>query len=377
MRDFTDIKRVILKIGSSSLVHSDLSVNVKIMDSLLASIARLRESGIEVALVSSGAIALGMHELHLESRPKAMALKQACAAVGQAKLMEAYNRLAEKYHLICGQILLNHDDFQIKKRMLYLSDTLEAMFKSGAVPVINENDALAVEEIRVGDNDTLSSLLVPMIHANLLILFSDIDGLYDQNPRLYPQAKRLDTVSRVDAKIYAMAGINSEGLGTGGMKTKLNAAVMATNAGCDMLICHANQIENLVNIVKGEDIGTLFTAKPRGISSREHWIIFKAPIKGSIVVDNGVKEVLLKRRVSVLPAGILSVSGAFSAQDVIEVRDTSGGLICKGIAGYSSAEIQKIKGLSTQEIRERFPSFSKKEVIHANNLVIIREDYLC
>ncbi len=377
MRDFTGIKRVILKIGSSSLVHSDLSINEPVMASLMSAIAQLKSNGIEVALVSSGAIALGLYELKLEKRPKNMALKQACAAIGQAKLMEAYNKCAANHSLICGQILLNHDDFQVRKRMLYLSDTLEAMFRNGAIPIINENDALAVEEIRVGDNDTLASLLVPMIHADLLILFSDIDGLYDKNPKIYPEAKKIDTVSKIDSQIYAMVGINPSNLGTGGMKTKLNAAIIATNAYCDMLICNASQIPNLLKIIQGENIGTLFTAKKQGISSKEHWIIFKAQSEGSITVDDGCKELLMKKRISILPKGVLSVTEGFLKNSVIEIRDPSGMILAKGITNYSSLEIDKIKGLDTQSILNLYPQFTKKEVIHANNLVVLREDLLC
>ncbi len=377
MRDFSKIKKLVVKIGSSSLVHEDLSINEEMIDSLMKIFKRLKNEGIEIALVSSGAIALGMHELKLEKRPKNMSLKQACAAVGQAKLMEIYNKYAMRYDLICGQILLNHDDFQVRKRMLYLSDTLDEMFKNHIIPIINENDALAVEEIKVGDNDTLSSLIAPMIHADLLILFSDIDGLFNKNPKIYSDAYKIDEVSQITKEIINMAGVNTTEVGTGGMKTKINAAIISTNAGCNMLICNSNQILNLDKIINGENIGTLFKAKKKGISSREHWMIFKANSLGEIIVDDGCKNALLDKKVSILAKGIVKVNGSFLANTVIDIKDLNNNVIAKGICNYSSIEIDEIKGLSTDIIKEKLIDFKKKEVIHANDLVIMREDFIC
>ena len=377
MRDFSKIKKLVVKIGSSSLVHEDLSINEEMIDSLMKIFKRLKDEGIEIALVSSGAIALGMHELKLEKRPKNMSLKQACAAVGQAKLMEIYNKYAMRYDLICGQILLNHDDFQVRKRMLYLSDTLDEMFKNHIIPIINENDALAVEEIKVGDNDTLSSLIAPMIHADLLILFSDIDGLFNKNPKIYSDAYKIDEVSQITKEIINMAGVNTTEVGTGGMKTKINAAIISTNAGCNMLICNSNQILNLDKIINGENIGTLFKAKKKGISSREHWMIFKANSLGEIIVDDGCKNALLDKKVSILAKGIVKVNGSFLANTVIDIKDLNNNVIAKGICNYSSIEIDEIKGLSTDIIKEKLIDFKKKEVVHANDLVIMREDFIC
>lgn len=377
MRDFSKIKKLVVKIGSSSLVHEDLSINEEMIDSLMKIFKRLKNEGIEIALVSSGAIALGMHELKLEKRPKNMSLKQACAAVGQAKLMEIYNKYAMRYDLICGQILLNHDDFQVRKRMLYLSDTLDEMFKNHIIPIINENDALAVEEIKVGDNDTLSSLIAPMIHADLLILFSDIDGLFNKNPKIYSDAYKIDEVSKITKEIINMAGVNTTEVGTGGMKTKINAAIISTNAGCNMLICNSNQILNLDKIISGENIGTLFKAKKKGISSREHWMIFKANSLGEIIVDDGCRNALLDKKVSILAKGIVKVNGSFLANTVIDIKDLNNNVIAKGISNYSSIEIDEIKGLSTDMIKDKLIDFKKKEVIHANDLVIMREDFVC
>lgn len=377
MRDFSEIKRVVVKVGSSSLVNADNSINFQRIDELMQTFSKLKKNNIEIALVSSGAIALGMYQLGLSKKPKEMALKQACAAIGQAKLMQCYNDSASKYGLICGQILLNHDDFQVRKRMLYLCDTLDAMFKNNIIPIINENDALAVEEIKVGDNDTLASLIVPMIKANLLVLFSDIDGLFNKNPKLYSDAFIIKTVDKIDNNVLSMVGDSTSNVGTGGMKTKINAAIIATTACCNMIICNSQEISRLDDIIKGEEIGTLFTAKKKGISSREHWMIFKANSSGNIIVDDGCKEMLLKKKVSILPKGVVSVNGEFLQGAVIDICDKNNKIIAKGITNYSYLYILRIKGLSTMEVKQLISSDAKSEIIHANNMVVFREDLLC
>lgn len=377
MRDFSEIKRVVVKVGSSSLVNADNSINFQRIDELMQTFIKLKNNNIEIALVSSGAIALGMYQLGLSKKPKEMALKQACAAIGQAKLMQCYNDSASKYGLICGQILLNHDDFQIRKRMLYLCDTLDAMFKNNIIPIINENDALAVEEIKVGDNDTLASLIVPMIKANLLVLFSDIDGLFNKNPKLHSDAFIIKTVDKIDNNVLSMVGDSTSNVGTGGMKTKINAAIIATTACCNMIICNSQEISRLDDIIKGEEIGTLFTAKKKGISSREHWMIFKANSSGNIIVDDGCKDMLLKKKVSILPKGVVSVNGEFLQGAVIDICDKNNKIIAKGITNYSYLDILRIKGLSTMEVKQLISSDAKSEIIHANNMVVFREDLLC
>jgi glutamate 5-kinase len=375
MRDLKSIKRVILKIGSSSIVNGDLSINYKLLDSLMNSFKKLQDDGIQLVLVTSGAIALGRSVLGLKNKPKTMALKQACAAIGQAKLMEEYNNIGQKYNVKCGQILLNHDDFQIRKRLKFLEDCLEECLKNNVIPIINENDALAVEEIKVGDNDTLSSLLVPVINADLLILFSDIDGLYDKNPKEFDDAKFIDTVDKVDSNIYKMVGVNKSNVGTGGMETKLNAAIIATQAQGNMIICNSNRIIDLEKIIEGAEIGTLFKAKKRLISLREHWMIYRVKASGSIVIDTGAINALNEKKLSILPKGIISVNGNFLSDSIINVISEDGKLIAKGISNYSSDQIDLIKGKKSNEFLGK--KYLKEEVIHANNLVIIREDILC
>ena len=373
MRDLKKIKRVIIKVGSSSLVKNDLSINEPVLISIMGQFKNLKEMGIEPCIVTSGAIALGMHELKLDKKPSNMSLKQACAAIGQAKLMEYYNKAGEIYGLTLGQILVNHDDFQVRKRMIYLSNTLDSMFKNGVIPIINENDALSVEEIKVGDNDTLASLIAPMINADLLILFTDIDGLYDKNPKVYSDAKLISTVDKIDEKILSYASGSSSNVGTGGMNTKLDAALISTSANVNMIICNSNRIDDLNDIINGEEIGTLFV-KHKGFHSRDHWITFKANALGSIFVDDGCVKALSGKKVSILPKGILSVKGTFTKGTVIDVRDKNNIVIAKGITNYSDSEIDLIKGENTDKIKEILGYDGKCEVIHANDLVNLRDD---
>ena len=374
MRDFKDIKRVIIKVGSSSLVNKDLSVNNEVIISILSVFKKLKSDGIECALVTSGAIALGMHELKLNKKPKELSLKQACAAVGQAKLMESYNKVASLYDLVLGQILISHDDFQVRKRMLILSDTLDSMFKNGIIPVINENDALAVDEIKVGDNDTLASLISPMIKADLLVLFSDIDGLYDKNPKLYPDAKMINKVEKIDDSILAMVSGATTNVGTGGMETKIDAALSSISSGVNMIICNSNRINDLEKIVKGEEIGTLFV-KGDALASRDHWIIFKSNALGAIVVDSGLEKLLRDKKVSILPKGIKDVKGEFLASSVINVISQNGDILAKGITNYSSAEIKLITGVASDKISDILGYIGKKQIIHANDLVLLGDGY--
>ncbi|MGN1294819.1 MAG: glutamate 5-kinase [Bacilli bacterium] len=366
--------RVVIKIGSSSLEDENGAINYNLINQMMKIFSSLQKQKIHLVLVTSGAIAFGMNELHLSAKPKDMSLKQACAALGQAKLMEIYNEFASKYDLLLGQILLNHDDFEKRKRMLYLQNTLEAMFTNNIIPVINENDALAVEEIKVGDNDTLASLICPMINADLLILFSDIDGLYTKNPKIYNDATLIKEVANIDDSIYQIASSSTSKVGTGGMETKINAALIATSCGSDMIICNAKEMSSLEEIIKKKNRGTLFLRKDNIIPSKEHWLIFKTKEKGFLVVDEGVEEELNKEtKISILPKGIVEVKGEFLKDDIIAIINKEGKLLAKGKSSLSSFEVNYIKGLPSSQIKEVIPYPIKKEAVHASNLVVIKE----
>jgi len=363
-----DIKRIIIKVGSSSLVNNGL-INEPMFKSLINTINDLIKQNKEVILVTSGAIAVGMSKLGLSQKPKKMALKQACAALGQATLMNEYEKCCKECNLLCAQILVNHDDFENRNRMQNLSNTLEELFVNKILPIINENDALAVEEIKVGDNDTLSALLVPMINADLLVLASDIDGLYDKNPKQYGDAKKIDVVNKIDKAIDEMIGTITSNVGTGGMETKIKAARIATKVGCDMVIILNEDIVNINKILNGESIGTLFKSSNKKMHSKDHWIIYNAYSKGSIIVDEGAKNALLERK-SLLPKGIKKIEGDFKKDSVVFLTTKDDIPFAKGITNYSSKDINNVIGLHSKEAKNILKT-SKEEIIHANSIVLI------
>lgn len=363
-----NIKRIIIKVGSSSLVNNG-KINDTMFKNLINTINSLMKKDKEVVLVTSGAIAIGMGKLNLSQKPKNMALKQACAALGQATLMNEYEKYCKEYNLLCAQILVNHDDFENRTRMQNLSNTLEELFNNKILPIINENDALNVEEIKVGDNDTLSALIVPMINADLLVLASDIDGLYDKNPKQYPDAKKIDVVYKIDKTIDDMIGTVTSNVGTGGMETKIKAARIVTKIGCDMVIIINEDIVNIEKIINGETIGTLFKSSNKKMHSKDHWIIYNAYSKGVIIVDEGAKNALLDRK-SLLPKGIQKIEGEFKEGSVVFLSTINNIPFAKGITNYNSNEISNVIGLHTDEAKQILKN-SKDEIIHANSIVLI------
>lgn len=365
-------KRIIIKVGSSSLVLENGQLNNEFFSRLIKTISFLMHEGNQVVLVTSGAIAVGMGKLGLTKKPKQMALKQACAALGQATLMNEYEKYTSLDDILCAQILVNHDDFENRIRMVNLSNTLESLFENNILPIINENDALAVEEIKVGDNDTLASLIVPMINADILVLVSDIDGLYDKNPKIYKDAKKIDVVTSIDSSIDEMVGEITSNVGTGGMATKIKAARITTKAGCDMAIISANYVEKIKDLIEGEKIGTLFVGDSKALHSKEHWMVFNAYAKGSIVVDNGASSAILKRK-SLLATGIVKVEGNFKENNVIFIVDEYGKKLAKGISNFSSEEIKQVIGKHSQDVKEILKS-TKDEIVHASMMVLIEGD---
>ena len=326
-------RRIIIKVGSSSLVLENGQLNNEFFSRLIKTISFLMHEGNKVALVTSGAIAIGMGKLGLTKKPKQMALKQACAALGQATLMNEYEKYTSIDNILCAQILVNHDDFENRNRMVNLSNTLESLFENNILPIINENDALAVEEIKVGDNDTLASLLVPIVNADLLVLASDIDGLYDKNRKQYDDAKKLDVVYKIDKTIDDMIGDVTTNVGTGGMETKIKAARISTKVGCDMAIILNDDIDKLPKLLNGENIGTIFKSDVKKMHSKDHYIIYNAYAKGIIIVDEGAKLALLERK-SLLPKGILNVSGIFKEFSVVLITDKNNNKIAAKIKNF-------------------------------------------
>ncbi len=374
MRNLQHIDNIIIKIGSSSLCNESGTLDKERILNLISQIAILKRKGIKVTLVSSGAINAGMQVLQLEKRPQDIAKKQALAAVGQAHLMQIYEELFNLYHLKCAQILLNHDDFDDRKRLMNLHYAMKSVIDYDVIPIINENDTLAVEEIKVGDNDTLASLLVPIIDAQLLVLVSDIDGLYNDNPHTNKNAKLIENVEGITREIMDFAKDATSAVGTGGMITKIRAAKIVNDYGCDMAIVNGNQEHVLVDLLEGKNVGTYFDGKPgRTLSSRDHWIMYRSSPKGKIIVDDGARQAIKMHHTSLLPKGIKDVEGSFVLGSVVDIVDETGHLVARGMTNYSSDEIKLIKGLNSDQIEDVLHYKDYDEVVHADNLVIYKE----
>lgn len=374
MRSLSNKKNIIIKIGSSSLCDFNGHISEEKIRKIVKQVSWLIKRGIKVSIVSSGAIAAGMDALKLKEKPKLLPKKQALAALGQPYLFAIYERIFQEENLYVSQILLNHDDFDDRKRLLNLQYALEETFNYNIIPIFNENDTLAVEEIKVGDNDSLAALLAPVIQADLLILISDIDGLYDSNPHINCNAKLISNVSGVNKAILAMAGDAKSNLGTGGMITKIRAAKMVNDYGCDMVIVNGNTENILIDLISDKDVGTLFDGKPGlRLSGKKHWIRYRSKSKGSIYVDLGAFEALKENRTSLLPKGITDVEGNFGHSQVVEIINQDGLVFARGQVNYSSDQIRSIKGHNTKDIEVILGYKDYDEVIHADNIVIIKE----
>jgi len=372
MRNIKTVKKIIIKVGSSSLCDEKGQIQKEKILKLILQISQLIKQNYQVVLVSSGAIAAGMGAMHLDSKPQTIPEKQALAAIGQAKLMQIYEDIFQLFNIKCAQVLLNHGDFDDRKRLLNLTNTMRALMDYGVVPILNENDALAVDEIKVGDNDTLAALVVPVIEADLLILVSDIDGLYTDNPNTNSNAKLLKYVDHVDEKIEAMAGGVTSGLGTGGMMTKIRAAKIVNDYGCHMAIVNGNKENSITHIFDEVESGTWFNGHTgQNLNAKKHWLTYRTHSKGQIMIDDGAKDALMIHRKSLLPKGIIGVDGHFLMGQVVDIVDCYGKVIARGVVNYSSEEIKLIKGLNTQDIFNILHYKDYDEIVHANNMVIL------
>lgn len=375
MRDLQGIKSIIIKVGSSSLCNCKGQIEKEKILYLILQISKLIQLGYSIVLVSSGAIAAGMGALGLDEKPQTIPEKQALAAVGQAKLMQIYEEIFQLFGIECAQVLLNHGDFDDRKRLLNLTNTMHALMQYGVIPIVNENDALAVDEIKVGDNDTLAALLVPVVEADLLVLVSDIDGLYTANPHDHKDAKLLKFVDYVDDNIRSMAGDTTSGLGTGGMATKIRAAKIVNDYGSHLVIVNGKQENSILHIFDEVESGTWFNGKSGvNLNAKAHWLTYRTSAKGSIIVDEGASVALKKHRKSLLPKGIVNVKEHFMMGQVVDIISIDGQKIAKGISNYSSEEIKLIMGHNTCEIEDILHYKDYDEVVHANNMVIVGGD---
>jgi glutamate 5-kinase len=366
--------KIVIKIGTNLLADREQGISLERIDEISRSVASIRSLGKHVAIVSSGAIGAGVVALKLQEKPRTIPEKQATAAIGQPLLMEAYENAFRKQNCTIAQILLTKDDFINRARYLNAKNTFAALFEKGVVPVINENDTVAVEEIKLGDNDNLSALVANLIEADLLIILSDIDGLFSDDPTINQQAELIPIVEKMTPAIEKLAKKSKSELSTGGMVTKIQAAKRCISSGIAMIIANGKNPKILEEIFSGNFTGTLFLPVEKKLNVRKKWIGFVSHANGFIVIDDGAKNALLKKQKSLLPSGILEIHGEFKAHDTISVRDIEGNEIAKGVTGYSSLDIIKIKGKRTSEIEKILHKPSSGEVIHRDNLVLIGEE---
>lgn len=364
------VRRVVIKVGSSTLTYENGRLNLSRIEGLVRQLADIHNRGYEVILVTSGAIGAGMGKLGLKSRPETIPEKQAAAAVGQGILLHMYEKLFGEYGQTVAQILLTREDMIQRTRFINARNTLFKLLEQGIIPIINENDAVVVDEIKFGDNDTLSALVASLVEADLLILLSDIDGLYDANPRLNPEAKIIPWVNEITAEIENMAGGAGSSLGTGGMATKISAARIAVSSGTAMVIANGSKQGIINDILNGEEHGTWFKPEDRPLQFRKRWIAFGTKVMGRLVIDGGAAAALYRENKSLLPSGVVAVEGDFSEGSAVSIVDESYNEIAKGIVNYSSEEIEKIKGLQSIEIEERLGHKNYDEIVHRDNMVI-------
>jgi glutamate 5-kinase len=363
------VRRLVVKVGSG-LVSSDAGVEPERIAALAEELGAVRP-GREIALVTSGAIATGAARLGLAERPRTIPEKQAAAAVGQAALMWQYERAFEAHGLPVGQVLLTAQDIADRTRYLNARNTLLTLLRLGVVPIVNENDTVAVDEIKVGDNDNLAALVAHLIDADLLVLLTDVDGLYTGDPRRDPTARRLETVEAVTEDVQRMVFDASAPVSVGGMSTRLEAAQKAGASGIPMVIASGREPGTLPRLLSGEPLGTYFQPRDDRLAARKRWIAFAVPPQGRLTVDAGAKKALTERGTSLLPSGLLDVDGEFPAGAVVALVQRDGQEFARGLVSYDAGELRRIRGAKTKDIEKALGYKSVDEVIHRDNLVIL------
>ena len=378
--DFIKAKRIVIKIGTNVLCSDEGNISLPRIYSFIEDIANLVKSGKEVIVITSGAVSMGKKRLGLDDT-KGTALNQACAAIGQCKLMSVYENGFDTYGLTAAQILLTEDDFSIRERYLSLRTTFNKLLELGVIPIINQNDTVSILEITpryiyenmqvcFSDNDKLSALVASELDADLLIILSDIDGLYSANPKTNPKAQLIKEVQEVDENILALASGASEG-GRGGMETKLQAAQMVTGYGAKMLIANGKLPYIIKRIFAGEDLGTMFLPSDKNLSEKKRWIGYATNITGRITVNDGAKNALLHEEKSLLPIGILSVENTFHKGDVVSILDKSNQEFARGIVNYDSESCKKVVGQHSDNILQILGFKNYDAIITRDNITIL------
>ena len=365
------VKRVVVKIGSASLSDATAGLAIDKIESYCAQICALTAQGIEVVLVSSGAISAGCQKLGWATRPVTVHQLQAAAAVGQMGLVQAYEAALGAHGTRSAMIVLTHDDLADRERYLNARATIGQLLELGVVPVINENDTVATEEIRFGDNDTLAALVANLISADLLVILTDVAGLMDADPRHNSSAQRISCRRAQDATLDAVASARTGSLGSGGMITKLRASRLAARSGAHTVIASGHAEGVLGRVINGEDIGTLLTADLTPMTARKRWIAGQLRAKGDLIIDAGAVQALQEQGVSLLAVGVRSIVGSFQRGEMVRLLDPEGHTIAQGLVNYSSEDVTKLIGVRSEDFSQRIEYVGEPELVHRDNLVVI------
>ena len=367
---FDKAKRVVVKVGSA-IITADDGMNFDVIQNLAKEIAFLHDSGREVILITSGAVAAGRRKIKLDQASLTIKEKQALAAIGQSCLMHDYDEAFNLYGKNIAQILLTHSDLSDRTRYLNVRNTILTLFKFGVIPVINENDTVSTEELKFSDNDNLGALVANLIEADMFICLTDVDALYDSDPQTDPKAEPLYTVTEVTPEIEAMAGNSKSILGTGGMQSKINAAKMVAAGGGSSFIGPGRQRNIIQHLFSGEMVGTFFLPRKEKMQSRKRWIAYVLKPKGTLLLDEGACVAVSKNGKSLLPTGIMQIEGDFEMGDSVLCLNENRKQIAVGLSNFSSEELSKIKGLRTDKIEQVLGYKEVDEVLHRNNLVVL------
>lgn len=364
-------RRAVVKIGSALLTNDGLALNREGISRWVAQIAQLKRAGMEIVLVSSGAVAAGMQRLGLKQRPHALHELQAMAAIGQMGLVQVYESEFQRHGLHTAQILLTHDDIAQRQRYLNARSTLRTLLRFGVVPVINENDTVATDEIRLGDNDTLGALVTNLIEADCLIILTDQTGLFTADPRCDTRATLVADAHAGDAELEQMAGGAGSAIGTGGMLTKILAAKRAARSGAHTVICSGHEDNVLLRLAAGEAIGTQLVAQQAPLDARRQWLADHLQLRGGVVLDAGAVKALRDDGKSLLPVGIQAVTGEFARGEVVALINGDGEEIARGLANYSASEARQIQGKPSSAIEAILGYMDEPELVHRDNLVML------
>lgn len=366
--EVTGARRVVVKVGSSSLTTAGGGIDPERMRDLVDVLAKLRSSGAEVVLVSSGAIAAGLAPLGLTKRPKALPAQQAAASVGQGLLVHRYTEELARHGIIAGQVLLTADDVTRRSHYRNAYQTFAKLLDLGVLPIVNENDTVATSEIRFGDNDRLAALVAHLVHADLLVLLSDVDGLYDANPSQPGSSLLPEVVSVDDLADVRIGKAGAAGLGTGGMQTKVDAARIATGAGIPVVLTSADRA---AAALAGEQVGTLFHPTGKRRPTRLLWLAHATEPKGTLVLDAGAVRAVVERRASLLAAGITGVEGTFHAGEPVDLADPDGTPIARGLVNFDADELPQLLGRSSGDLERELGKGYEREVVHRDDLVLL------